>query len=89
MPKEETQTKRLDKADAARILGDCRYKAKQLSETLEQANNLLYEGYHKEALEQLDLAIDHWNLLINMAPGGLKKVKLEYLLPLTERKAGQ
>lgn len=81
MPEPQTKPK-LDNTQAAAILSDIQHKAQRFFNAMEAASSAVYrngktsQGTHIA----VDLAIDYWNELINLAPGGLKRVKLDYLL---------
>jgi len=71
----------MTKIEATRLAGDLRHFAQEFGRRLEQLQYTINAGAIDNAMICCDESIDGWNRLIDKAPGALKKIKLNYLIP--------
>jgi hypothetical protein len=70
----------MTKTGAVQAANDLRYWAQEFGRLTGTLANMIEDDNKPAAIQEMDAAIDAWNVLINKAPSILKRIKLEYRL---------
>jgi hypothetical protein len=70
----------MTKTEAVQAANDLRYWAQEFGRLTGTLANMIEEDNKPAAIQEMDAAIDAWNVLINKAPSILKRIKLHYPL---------